>query len=264
MNLTKIIFGVTLAAALSATIVVAQTDAADSKPADVKPADSTTVHPRGPEPSRAPQIYQVFYLNNVTQDRDANEIQTAIRNILTSAKIFYLPSQKAITIRATADDLAIVQKMMIDLDRPRKVYRLNYTIIDSDNGKRIGVQHFAMVIVSGEKTDLKQGSKIPILTGESGPGTSDHNSQVEYEDIGLTLEASLDGYTDGVRLRTRVAESSLAPEKSGVGEQDPVIRQTTLEGTSNLVLGKPLSLGSLDIPGSTRHQDIEVVAELIR
>jgi hypothetical protein len=28
--------------------------------------------------------------------------------------------------------------------------------------------------------------------------------------------------------------------------------------------GKPMVLGSLDIPGSTRHEEIEVVSELVR
>jgi hypothetical protein len=67
-----------------------------------------------------------------------------------------------------------------------------------------------------------------------------------------------------VRLRTKVVQSSIAEHKSGVGTQDPVIRQTTLEGTSTLVQGKPLVLGSLDIPGSTRHQEVEVLSELVR
>jgi len=40
-----------------------------------------------------------------------------------------------------------------------------------------------------------------------------------------------------------------------------VIRQATLEGTSIAKLGKPLMLGSLDIPGSTAHLDVEVTVE---
>jgi hypothetical protein len=62
----------------------------------------------------------------------------------------------------------------------------------------------------------------------------------------------------------RVLEHRLSLPAVRVGTQDPVIRQTTLEGTSTLVLGKPLVLGSLDIPGSTRHQEVEVFSELVR
>ena len=89
-------------------------------------------------------------------------------------------------------------------------------------------------------------------------------SEVTYLDVGQEIDASLDGYLDGVRLRTKVVQSSIAEDKSLVGTQTPVIRQTTLEGTSTLVQGKPLVLGSLDVPGSTRHQEVEVVSELVR
>jgi hypothetical protein len=43
--------------------------------------------------------------------------------------------------------------------------------------------------------------------------------------------------------------------------QEPVIRQSVLEGTSVITPGKPLNLGAIDFTGSTRHMDIEVVAE---
>jgi len=37
-----------------------------------------------------------------------------------------------------------------------------------------------------------------------------------------------------------------------------------IEGTSFLTLNKPLILGSVDILGSTRHIDIEVVMEQVQ
>jgi hypothetical protein len=48
-----------------------------------------------------------------------------------------------------------------------------------------------------------------------------------------------------------------------VGAADPIIRQTVLEDSSYLMVGKPVVLGALDIPGGTRHQEIEVAAELV-
>jgi hypothetical protein len=126
------------------------------------------------------------------------------------------------------------------------------------------VQHFSIIVASGSRTEFKQGSRVPIGVGGRSSGSSTSNLDVQYLDVGQEIEASLDGYLDGVRLRTKVTQSSIAEDKSGVGTQDPVIRQTTLEGTSTLVQGKPLVLGSLDIPGSTRRQEVEVLSELVR
>jgi type II secretory pathway component GspD/PulD (secretin) len=210
-----------------------------------------------------PSTYKTFYLSNLTRQQDADEIQSDLRNMLPMAKLFYVPSQSAISMRGSAEDIALAQKILADLDRTRKTYRLTYTITDTDSGQPSGKQHVTLVVASGGKTDVKQGSKVPIVIGIDTQGQQSPRSDVQYQDIGLEIEATLNGYADGVHLRSRIAQSSVADEKSGVGSQDPVFRQTTLDGTATLVPGKPLILGSLDIPGTNRHQQVEVVSEAI-
>lgn len=230
----------TLAVACFGMSAVAQTQDADAK--------------------TSPEIYQTLYLTNLTQPNDADDLVKDLRNMLPKAKLMYVPSQSAISIRASAEDIALAQKILSDLDKTKKIYRLTYTMKESDGGKTIGVQHFSIIVASGSMTVFKQGSRVPVGTNSSAQGPN----EVTYLDLGQEIEASLDGYLDGVRLRTKVVQSSIAEERSGIGTQDPIIRQTTLEGTSTLVQGKPLVLGSLDVPGSTRHQEVEVVSELVR
>jgi len=236
------ILGITLAMACSGISALAQAQTVDTK---------TT-----------PDIYQTLYLTNLTQQNDAIELVNDLRNMLPNAKLYYVPSQSAFSIRASAEEMALAQKILTDLDKTKKIYRLTYTMTERDGSKTIGVQHFSIIVASGSRTDFKQGSRVPIGVGSRSSASS--NLDVQYLDVGQEIDASLDGYLDGVRLRTKVVQSSIAEDKSGVGTQDPVIRQTTLEGTSTLVQGKPLVLGSLDIPGSTRHQEVEVVSELVR
>jgi hypothetical protein len=231
----------TLAVACGAMSAVGQTQDADAK--------------------TSPEIYQTLYLTNLTQPNDAEDLEKDLRNNLSNkARLMYVPSQSAISIRASAEDIALAQKILSDLDKTKKIYRLTYTMKESDGGKTIGVQHFSIIVASGSMTVFKQGSRVPVGTNSSAQGPN----EVTYLDLGQEIEASLDGYLDGVRLRTKVVQSSIAEERSGIGTQDPIIRQTTLEGTSTLVQGKPLVLGSLDVPGSTRHQEVEVVSELVR
>jgi hypothetical protein len=208
----------------------------------------------------APEIYQTLYLTNLTQANDANELTSDIRNMLPAARVIYVPSQGAISIRASAGDIALARKILSDLDKTKKIYRLTYTMTEKDSGKTIGVQHFSVIVASGSMSVLKQGSRVPVLTNTSSGGSN----ELTYLDLGLEIQASLDGYLDGVRLRSKVVQSSVAEDKSSVGTGDPIIRQTSLEGTSTLEQGKPLVLGSLDVPGSTRQQEVEVVYELVR
>ena len=208
--------------------------------------------------------YRTFYLTNLTGQNDANDIQTDLRNMLPQAKLYYVPSQSALSIRGSSEDISLAQKILADLDRTRKTYRLTYTMTETDNGKRVTQQRFAVIVASGSRTDFKHGSKVPLVTVTSDAAPGSQSSQVQYQDVGFEIEASLNANLDGIRLRSKIAESSVADEKSGIGVQDPIFRETTLDGTSTLALGKPLVLGSLDIPGTTRHQEVEVVSELVR
>jgi type II secretory pathway component GspD/PulD (secretin) len=207
--------------------------------------------------------YKTFYLSNLTRENDANDIQTDLRNMIPSAKLYYVPSQNAISIRGSEEDITLAQRILADLDRTRKAYRLTYTISESDNGQPSGKQHVTMVVASGGKSDVKQGSKVPLVTGNYPEPNGPSHSEVQYQDVGLEIEATLNGYADGIHLRSRIGESSVSDEKSGIGTQDPVFRQTALDSTATLVPGKPLVIGSLDMPGTNRHQQVEVVAETI-
>jgi len=261
MNVCGGLLGVTLAVVLSGQSVRAQTpeSAPTEKGSSVSKQDT---------PSARPYIdsrpMRTFYLANSSQQNDGNEVTVAVRKLLPpDVKIYYVPNQNALVVRADPDQLVLAQKIINDLDRPKKAYRLIYTVSESDAGKRVGTQHYSMIVAAGQRTTLKEGSKVPIMTGSFAANSSGTQTQMTYLDVGMNFDATLDEFANGVRLRSKVEQLSVAEQTSGVGAQDPVIRQSTLEGTSFLALGKPLVLGSMDIPGSTRHLDFEVVMEQV-
>jgi type II secretory pathway component GspD/PulD (secretin) len=243
---------VLLAAGLA---VPAGAQSGDSKPGDAKAVEI-----------KPPNVYETISLTYATQQNDLNDIQTDLRNMLPKAKIYGNPSQRAISMWATAEDMATAHKIIADLDRPKKSFRLTYTITEMGAGegeKTAGPQHFALVAVSGEKADFKEGSRVPLVTGSYDTGSSTSNSQVQYIDVGLSIEATVDGFAQGVQVRTKIEESKVADEKSGIGAQDPVIRQVRLETTATLEPGKAVVLGTMDVPGSGRKREISVVAEAV-
>jgi len=79
---------------------------------------------------------QTFYLTNASQQNDANEILTAIRNLLDpSVKIYLVPSQNAIVMRATADQLLLAQKLLADLDRARPEVVVDVAVLEVNRDK---------------------------------------------------------------------------------------------------------------------------------
>jgi type II secretory pathway component GspD/PulD (secretin) len=209
--------------------------------------------------TKAPEFSETIYLSNTTWQNDINEIETALRNNFPRARLYGVHGQNALTVRGTADEIQAMKKMVAELDRPKKFYRVTYNVSDIENGKRTATQHYALIVAGGGKTTFRQGNRVPLVTGVTGEGNAAQSAQIQYIDIGLNIDANI----EGAALKTKIEQSAVTEEKSGVVPPDPIIRQTMLEGMSSLTVGKPVVLGSLDVPGTTRRQEIEVVTELL-
>jgi hypothetical protein len=219
-------------------------------------AQTATESPK-PVPTRSESTswpIHTFFLKTNDQ-ATTGEITGALRNALppgTSVSSIY--SENAIVIRLNPADIPTVETILNDLDRPRKTYRVTYTLSEMDNNKRIGTQHFAVVMVSGQRAKFDQGSKVPISSG-SGPAT-----QFTYADVDLTVIATLQDIGSGGSLQYDLEQASVASPPADAPPQ-PLMRHTSLTGEAYLTPGKPLVLGSIDFPGSTRRLDVEALME---
>ena len=241
-------YGLALALMVSTPGLVAQTTTTESKhevTSTARSADNLTI--------------RTFYLKNASDSKEASEILTAVRIICDpTVKMFLDEIQNALTVRGTDHDLNQVQQILDELDRPKKNYLITYTIVELDGAKRLGVQHFSMNAASGLRVTLKQGSKVPYFPGG--------NMQFSYLDVGLSFDSTVDGFSNAVRLKSKVEQSSFAPDDGSGGSslKEPIIRQNSLESDSVVPLGKSTQIGSMDVPGSTRHLDIEVQVDLVK
>lgn len=112
-----------------------------------KPVTSNTIFVAQSTPTKRTELeeqaVQTFYLTNASQQNDANEILTAVRNMLNpnSSKIYLVPSQNAIVMRSTPDQLLLAQKLINDLDRPRPEVVVDVAILEvnKDRMRQLGL-----------------------------------------------------------------------------------------------------------------------------
>lgn len=86
---------------------------------------------------------QTFYLTNMSTANDATEVLTAIRNLLDpSVKIFLVPSQNAIVMRATPDQLMLAEKLLNDLDRAKSEVIVDVAVLEVNRAleRKLGLQ----------------------------------------------------------------------------------------------------------------------------
>jgi len=250
-----------LAALFAGTSALAQPIPA--KPADAAKPAYTKVCPDCQDRRRDSEANstRTFYLKYTTSQADLNEIGNALRNLLPEDRIFLITNQNAIIVHAIPEDMALAERTINELDRQKKTWRLTYTITEVEGTNRLGSQHYVMVVAAGQEAILRQGNKVPIATSSyAARDASSHETAMTYQDVGMTFDTTLAEIQGGARLRSDIAQTGLADDKVSIA-QDPVFRQATLRSEAVLTNGKPLVLGSMDIPGSTRRLEIEALIE---
>ena len=123
-----------------------------------------------------------------------------------------------------------------------------------------------MNLTAGSADELKIGTRVPMPTG--GPGT-----QYQYIDLGTNIWALLRDAGDDLQLevRTETSWAKTAPNKVEPDPQQehrsvlpPIISQVKINGSTLLVTGRPIIIGSVDDPYSNRQFQIEVTATQLR
>ena len=64
-------------------------------------------------------VIKTFYLSNLSQPTELQDVVNALRQILEISRIQPLPSEGAIVVRGTPDQIALAHKLVTDLDRSR-------------------------------------------------------------------------------------------------------------------------------------------------
>jgi general secretion pathway protein D len=181
---------------------------------------------------------QTFYLTNVSQPNDGNEILTAIRNVMPpDIKLYLVPSQNAIILRATSDQLLLAQKLINDLDRPRAEVVVDVAILEvnRDKMRNLGItlpQSFGLTPVAS-----------PTATTTS-TTTTNGNSTTTTNNLTLNSLANLNATNFAVTITGGTVNALLSDADTRV-LQNPSIRATDLQAAS-LKIGSriPVATGS--------------------
>src|SRR5215472_7307649 len=153
--------------------------------------------------------------------------------------------------------------------QPVEPYRLDFSFNEVTDGKTLNTRHYSMVVTANESNEIKIGTRVPVATGTNSPGAA---TQFQYLDVGTNIWAQLRERSDEMILSIRsdvsnVDTSEVAEHTSDVATRalgTPVIRQIKISGSTLLVTGKPIIVGSMDDPNSKRQFQLEVTATKLR
>jgi general secretion pathway protein D len=184
------------------------------------------------------QGVQTFYLSNASQQNDLNDIQTALRNVLVNAKLYGVPSQNAIVMRGTPDELALAQKLINDLDKARPEVVVDVAVLEvtRDKLRNMGIQ-----LPQSATVNLQASTSTSSSSSSSSTSTSSSSST---SSLTLNTLGHLNGTNFALTVGQAQAEMLLTDSDTKV-LQNPRVRATDGQ-QATLKIGSriPIATGS--------------------
>jgi general secretion pathway protein D len=220
---------------------------------------------RGKRTELDEQAVQTFYLTNAWQQNDLNDVQTALRNVLTNMKVYGVASQNAIVCRGTPDELLLAQKLIDDLDKARAEVVVDIAVLEvSKNWERtLGISWPSSVGIALQPPSSSSSS----TSGSTTTGTTSSISPTLYD------LAHLKATDFAVTVGGATANLLLSDSKTKI-LQNPRIRATDSQ-KATMKIGEriPYATGSYQTGAATavvsslvntqfQYQDIGVNIEM--
>jgi general secretion pathway protein D len=104
-----------------------------------RPVTPNTIFVAQDNPAKRKELEQnvikTFYLSNLSQPTELQDVVNAMRTILEVSRIQQLPSQGAIVVRGTPDQVALAQKLVDDLDKAKPEVLIEVAVMQVSRDK---------------------------------------------------------------------------------------------------------------------------------
>jgi general secretion pathway protein D len=87
-------------------------------------------------------VVKTFYLSNLAQTTEMQDVVNSLRTVVEITRVISVPSQNAIVVRGTPDQVALAEKVVNDLDkaRPEVVVDIAVMQVSRDKMRNLGIQ----------------------------------------------------------------------------------------------------------------------------
>ena len=235
--------GVTLQEALEITALESKTF--------WRPVTPNTIFVATDSPAKRKELEQsvirTFYLTNLSQPNELQDLVNILRTLLDTQRLQQFPSQQAIVVRGTPDQIAMAGKLIEDLDksRPEVVVEIAIMQVTRDKMRNLGINPPTSVAVSLQQSNATTSSTS--VTGTAG-NTASATTSSNTGQITLNTLGNLNATNFSVTIPTATANFLMSDSSSKLIQQ-PEIRASDGQKAS-LKIGErvPVATGSFQ-PG---------------
>ncbi len=122
-------------------------------------------------------VIKTFYLSNLSQPTELQDVVNALRQILEISRIQPLPSESAIVVRGTPDQIALAHKLVTDLDRSRPEVVVDVAVmqVSRSRDKTLGISPPTSLTVQLQPNVTTSATPTTPATGTSSGGSINLN-----------------------------------------------------------------------------------------
>ena len=155
-----------------------------------RPVTVNTIFVASDNPAKRKEVEQsvikTFYLANLSQPTELQDVVNALRQILEISRIQPLPSQGALVVRGTPDQIALAEKLVGDLDkaRPEVIVEVAIMQVSRDKTRNLGISPPTSATVALQNNINTSTSTSTSTSTTSSSSTSGTANQINLNRLG--------------------------------------------------------------------------------
>ena len=160
-------------------------------------------------------VVKVFYVTNATSVQEFQEIATAIRTVAEIRRVFTYNAQRAMIVRDTVDKVALAEKLVHDLDKPKAEVVVDIMVMEANSER---TRDLAATIASAGAAGLNMpfnfspsGTTTTTTTGGTGgtttPTTTTSGNTITLNRLGSISTRDFSTTLPGALLKAMLSDS---------------------------------------------------------
>src|SRR5579864_5819607 len=142
-----------------------------------RPVTKNTIFVAADNPQKRKELEQnvirTFYLSNISQPTDLQDVVNALRTILELQRVQQLPSQNAIVVRDTPDQIALTEKLIGDIDKAKPEVVVDVAVMQVNRSK---IRDLGIAPPQSATVALTNQSFQNLSLGNNGVGNTNNNN----------------------------------------------------------------------------------------
>src|SRR3974390_2128384 len=128
-------------------------------------------------------VMKAFYLRNVATPAELQEAANTLKGILDVTRVQLIPTQNAMILRGTPDQMVLAEKLLEDIDKPKSEVEIDIAVLSVSRSKMLTLGAVPPTSVSITTTSPSTTTTVTVTTGNTATGSTSSGGGISLNDL---------------------------------------------------------------------------------